>query len=185
MADGTIQLPAEGTGKKLDTEQLTVGANTVQRERFEISGAAAAEIARVLNTDPTGSEYAIIARLLETNSAQFTHATQATVAAGSSADLDGAQITSSKTGKLLGFDVAASVPFKVVLVTVLNGVESANKSVLFSGGDRNVMWRTPGRQFITVAQNAGAGLDAFRLKVTNLDTSQAADLYASLYWDES
>lgn len=39
------------TDKKLDTEQLTVGANTVERERVQIAGAAAAEIAPVSATD--------------------------------------------------------------------------------------------------------------------------------------
>jgi hypothetical protein len=51
MADSYIQMPADSTGKKVDTEQLTVGANTVERERVQITGTAAAEIAPVSATD--------------------------------------------------------------------------------------------------------------------------------------
>lgn len=52
MADSYIALDEPAvTDKKLDTEQLTVGANTVQRERMQIAGAAATEIAPVSATD--------------------------------------------------------------------------------------------------------------------------------------
>jgi hypothetical protein len=50
MSNGIISV-TEGSGKNLDTEQLTVGLNTVQRERVQISGAAATEIAPVSATD--------------------------------------------------------------------------------------------------------------------------------------
>ncbi len=52
MADGTIALDEPAvTDKLLDTESLTVGANTVQRERMRIAGAAAADLAPVSGTD--------------------------------------------------------------------------------------------------------------------------------------
>lgn len=48
MADGTIGIDEPSTiDKKLDTTQLTVGVNTVQRERVVIAGAAAADLAPV------------------------------------------------------------------------------------------------------------------------------------------
>lgn len=50
MADGTVAInePESGdTDKNIDTESLTVGANTVQRERIQVTGTAAAEIAPV------------------------------------------------------------------------------------------------------------------------------------------
>src|SRR6266567_860676 len=37
MTDQIVQLPLDGNGKKMDTSQLTVGANTVQRQRFNIA----------------------------------------------------------------------------------------------------------------------------------------------------
>jgi hypothetical protein len=42
VADGIIQVDPDSTGKKVDTEQLTVGANTVERQRGQIAGALAA-----------------------------------------------------------------------------------------------------------------------------------------------
>jgi hypothetical protein len=47
---------------KFDAEQVTVGANAVLRERVEVAGSGASEIARVLNTTPGGSEYALVTR---------------------------------------------------------------------------------------------------------------------------
>lgn len=44
MADDIIQLPADGTGKKVDNESLTVGANTVYRQRMRIAGLAATDL---------------------------------------------------------------------------------------------------------------------------------------------
>lgn len=51
MSDSFIQVPPDSTGKKLDTEQLTVGANTVERERMQIAGDSATDIAPVTATD--------------------------------------------------------------------------------------------------------------------------------------
>lgn len=52
------------TDKKLDTEELTVGANTVHRERVQIAGAAAAEISDVTNSTPGASDYGLVTRPL-------------------------------------------------------------------------------------------------------------------------
>lgn len=46
MADGTVKV-TEGTDKFLDMESLTVGANTVYRERVQISGTGATDLAPV------------------------------------------------------------------------------------------------------------------------------------------
>lgn len=52
------------TDKKLDTEELTVGANTVHRERVQIAGSAAAEISDVANSDPGSTDYGLVTRPL-------------------------------------------------------------------------------------------------------------------------
>ena len=46
MADSFVQV-TEGTGKKIDNEEVTVGANTVYRQRVQVTGAQAATIAQV------------------------------------------------------------------------------------------------------------------------------------------
>lgn len=50
MADAFTQVPPDSTGDKIDTEELTVGANTVNRQRVQIAGAAATDIAPVDST---------------------------------------------------------------------------------------------------------------------------------------
>lgn len=45
MADGFIRVPVDDFGKFVDTDQLVVGANTVQRQRVRISGAGATDLA--------------------------------------------------------------------------------------------------------------------------------------------
>ena len=87
------------------------------------------------------------------------------------------------TGKLLGMVVSSSVPFKATLQTVQNAV-ATNKVTGFSM-DRKWDWKTPARDFIQQAQDAGAGFDGFRATVLNLDTSEPADVYAAFFFDES
>lgn len=63
MTDTTIpvQNPAT-TDSNLDAEGLTVSSVAVKRERMQVTGAAAAEIARVINALPVGTEYALVTR---------------------------------------------------------------------------------------------------------------------------
>lgn len=63
MADGTIQIPPDSTGKKLDTESLTVGANTVQRQRVQIAGVSDVAIAAIASDEPATHEQALCVRL--------------------------------------------------------------------------------------------------------------------------
>ena len=60
MSDSFVQLPPDGSGKKLDSELLAGGNH---RERLQIAGALLAEIARVINTDPAGTDYGLLVRL--------------------------------------------------------------------------------------------------------------------------
>lgn len=183
MANGTIRLPEEGAGPRLDTESLSVGGQTVHRERMLLAGLNDVDLAQVVNTlADTVGKYGLVVRQAEPDSVQTNRATSSAVAAGSSDDLDSAQITSSKTGQLMQLVVAASVPFKVDLKTVADAVETTVLT-LFSAGNR-VEFVPATRRAFTQAQSAGAGFDGFRATVTNLDTSEAADLYATFIWDE-
>ena len=116
-----------------------------------------------------------------TVSPQLTYVTTATIAAGGQATHDSAQITSAKTGYLMGLVVSSSVMLKIELRTVLNGAASGNKIVWF---ERNLPWTTPGKAFISQAQDAGGGFDGFRVVITNMDTSEAADVYTTFLYDE-
>jgi hypothetical protein len=103
------------------------------------------------------------------------------LAAGGEVDLDAAQITSSLTGKLVQIVITSSIPFRAQLKTVTNGVESG---VLVTWIDRHVDCTFAHKKFLTVAHNAGAGIDTFRIAMKNLDTSEAADVYATFFYDE-
>lgn len=117
------------------------------------------------------------------SSPQRTHASSSSVSAGSSDDLDSAQVTSSTTGKLVAIIMGASVPLKGELKTVLNGVASSTLITFFTPALETRIFEIP-KNFITQAEDATAGLDGFRVTVTNLDTSQAADVYVTFLWDE-
>lgn len=63
MADGLVQVPPDSTGKKVDTSELTVGANTVERQRIVVADSTtAAALGGVTNTAPTGAAYGLNVR---------------------------------------------------------------------------------------------------------------------------
>lgn len=183
MANSFIQLPADGAGKKLDTEQLTVGANTVERQRDRIAGAGADDLAVVTDGDPSASDHGVVTREAGPLDPQTSHTTSVGVAAGGSADLDSANISPSKTGKLLEVTASASVPIKMTVKKVAEGVETVIATRF--GWLGVATYRPPHKSFVTVAHDAGAGFDGFRVTIENKDTNQAADVYADFAWDEA
>ncbi len=63
MTDSYVGVNEPGSvTKKLDTEQLTSGSDTVQRERMEIGGASLLEIAAVKNAEPASNAYGVAVR---------------------------------------------------------------------------------------------------------------------------
>lgn len=64
MVDGIVQLNVDGTGKKVDTSELIVGDNTVERQRINISDSVDINAhARVKeNNEVNGSEAGLIVR---------------------------------------------------------------------------------------------------------------------------
>lgn len=183
MSDSGIGVPLDGPGKIVDAEQTVTGYGTVQRERMEVTGAAAAEIARVLNSDPSPSDYALVVRTALAVSAKTSTASVATVGVGATGSVDSTQLSAATTGKLMRFEASGSVPFKVELQTVVNAV--ATTRIVRFGRGRDVIWETPDKDFVTQAYDAGVGFDGFRLLFTNLDTgSGSADFYGTFFWDE-
>lgn len=61
-----VQEPGSPTAK-IDGEELTVGGNTVFRERTEIAGANPLEVSRVVNSAPVGTEYGLVTRPIVAN----------------------------------------------------------------------------------------------------------------------
>ena len=109
--------------------------------------------------------------------------TSASLAAGSSVSLDGTQVASGLTGKLAGITVSASVPLKVEVRTALNA-SYTTRIVLFGRSMEPITWVTPHRDYISQIEDATAGFDGFNVNITNMDNTQAADVYATIFWDE-
>ncbi len=188
MADDFIRIPVDGIGKRVDTESLTVNALEVHRERDQIAGAGALEIAEVLNTDPTGTDYALAVRQTPPESFTVDYVTSSSLAAGASVDLDATTISAASTGKLMQVLVGSSIPCRWDIKTRDGAVEVV-KAVLFTsgitGGIPSDKYRPESKEGITLA---GAGVDEnFRVTVTNLGTVaviEAADVHATIEWDE-
>jgi hypothetical protein len=184
MADEYVQLPADGAGKKLDTESLAVGANTVHRERDQIAGKGATEIAEVKATDPASTLHGLVVRPIEFIGPISDPLSSPNLAAGAAATLDAAAITASKTGKLVAVHVGSSVACKWVIST-RDGAVLATVGTCFTGGlpgHPNYLWQQPNKEFDKLAYVNGD--ENFRIVVTNLDDSNSADVYATVYWDE-
>lgn len=66
MADGAIKLPGGAAGgPTLDTSELTVGANVVERERMIIADDSdAAGVAKVQKTNPSPNDYGVSTRAI-------------------------------------------------------------------------------------------------------------------------
>ena len=84
--------------------------------------------------------------------------------------------SSSASGKkLLALECWSSVATKLNTFTVNNGTESTNP-VSVGGSPASVAywWKTPDPEFIVLGSSAGT--DAFRVRATNLDSANAADI---------
>lgn len=100
--------------------------------------------------------------------------------AGSNVDLDFADVTTGKIGRLLGLDVGSSVPCRWD-IQVVDGAR-VTRTTMYTEPGRSTPWRVPfGGRFIEVTGGAGKH---FGVSVTNLDVNQAADVRAIGFWDE-
>lgn len=61
MADSLIQLPSDGSGKKLGTKTWTQGADTVHGQDIVLVDSSG-NVISVLNSAPAGTEYALVTR---------------------------------------------------------------------------------------------------------------------------
>ncbi len=175
MADNTQLNAAEAPlGDTISTDDIGGGVK-VQRVKVQegVDGAASDVHA--------GNPLPIIPGM---SSPQTSFDFSSALADGANTDLDSTQINSGLTGKLVAVLMTASVPLKGELKTVLNGVESSVILTMFSIAGGNSMLPMPNKDFVTQAQDAGAGFDGFRLTVTNLDNENAADVYATFFYDE-
>ena len=110
--------------------------------------------------------------------------TAATVAAAANVDLDSTQISVGLTGQLVGLIITSSVPVKATLKTVTNAADGPDLAVFFVQAGDTKIFKMPAKRFFTVAHDAGAGFDGFRVNILNVDNTQAADVYVTFLYDE-
>ena len=179
MADGT-QLNTNDTGGDIiATDEITDGgvADSQKTQRMKVGVGDDNNYQDVHDGRPLPVQEGM-------TTPTVTHDSGLAIAAGSSADLDSAQISSGLTGKLAAVMMSSSVPLKGELKTVLNGSESAVLLTMFSKAGQNGMVTLPNKEFITQAEDVTVGFDGFRLTVTNLDNENPADLYGTFFFDE-
>ena len=117
-------------------------------------------------------------------SPQVVDATSVTLAAGSSVDLDSTQIGGGLTGKLAALSFGSTVAIRAELKTVLNAAETT-VAVFFALAGQSTWIEMPSKDYVTQAQNGGAGFDGFRLTITGMDANDAgADVYGTFIYDE-
>lgn len=114
-------------------------------------------------------------------SPQRTSTTSVALGAGGSVDLDSDQITAGTTGKLRQVTITATVPLKAVIKARDGGAETVFDTVFTSETELTFPWIAPHEDW---AQQAGGANRNFRATITNQDTIDAADVYATFYWDE-
>jgi len=106
-------------------------------------------------------------------------ATTSSLAAGSTADLDSAEI--SEAEYLWRVDITGSVPFKALIRMRENGSDNALHVVVFGKAGELVQWSPPHANFFTHAGSSG-GEDLFQVEITNMDASEAADFYCTFFY---
>lgn len=152
---------------------------------FDVTPAspAAADYLPVRLTD--GSGFYSSAASVGVTAAKLDTINSGDLAPAASATTNGTQIASGKTGKLMGATFSSSVPGKYELKTVLNGVATL-REVFFLQAGETFHYTPPTKDFITVAESATAGADAFAVTYTNMEPvgGNTASLYSSLSYDE-
>lgn len=64
MDNGTIRIPPDSTGKMLDTGSASVDGNTVLRQRVQLAGTGALDVATITNTTPDDDAPALVVRIV-------------------------------------------------------------------------------------------------------------------------
>ncbi len=105
--------------------------------------------------------------------------TSVAVAVATPTDIDGADDDSRK---LAWIDIWSSVAWKGEVFTVDNAVESSRKGMTGGPAHTAVQYIPVHEDFIQVG--ATAGVDSFRLKVTNLDDNLAADFHVVFHYND-
>jgi len=109
--------------------------------------------------------------------------TSSSVAAGATDNHDSVEFGGADV-KLMKVVMGASVALKGEIQIVEDGVVDETVGVIFSPAGGTAEWVTPHGDYISKSFPANAGFDGFRLARTNLDASEAADVYSEFFFDQ-
>lgn len=115
-------------------------------------------------------------------SPELKYDTSASVAAGASDNHDAGEVGGSSV-KLEKVVMGASVALKGEIQHVTDGA-GTTLAVVFSPAGGTAEWTPPHPDYADITFTANAGYDGFRLVRTNLDASEAADVYSTMFYDE-
>ena len=108
--------------------------------------------------------------------------TSSAIAAGSTDNHDSSDLGGT-TKKLQQVHAGSSVAMKCEVQTVSNGTPTTI-GVFFTPSGGSYTWKPPHRNYHSVAFSANAGFDGFRVARTNLDGSEAADVYSNIFYED-
>ncbi len=179
VSTGTVAVSQSGTWNITNisgTVSLPTGAATVAKQpALGTAGTASSDVITVQGI-ASMTPLSVSGSFTDspTNPASSTQ-TSAAVAAGSSGTLATGDI---KSKYLWGIDISCSVSYKAVVGTVANG-STTSVTVLFGRAGETLQWKPANRKFFQSGNTAGT--DGFSCVITNQDTSDAADVYATFY----
>lgn len=156
-----VRVPPDGLGKRLAAVQLPDGT-------YAEAVVVVDEFGNLIRLAPASPQHAQLKA--------------GDVVAGLAVDKDTPSIAVGTSGKLGGVTIAATVPVKAEIKTVSGGVETLHDVVFTNEAVLSYTWEPPHDTYITLAGGAG---NKFRVTLTNLDTRDTADLYATIYYDEA
>ena len=108
--------------------------------------------------------------------------TSTALAAGSSANLQTVDLGSSGTLKLAKVRVGSSVACKWIIQAVDNAV-ATELTTVFTQAGTSEEFQPRHRNYWSHTFSANAGFDGFQVNATNLDASEAADVYATMEYE--
>lgn len=87
------------------------------------------------------------------------------------------------TFRLAGVDASMSVAFRAEIRSVDNDV-ATTIATCFKPAGETLQWRPPHKDYAAVTWAGSAGFDGFEVLVTNMDTSESADAYVTMYYED-
>lgn len=147
---------------------LLYGSNGSEWERLTTDGSGALDVNVVAGGGESVPDTPVLVADTETNTA-----------AGAIFNVDTATLD-GLTRTIRGFTASASVPIKASLVQVDNNIETIHVT-LFARAGEAIIYRAPHRDYHQITFGSTGGFDGFRIAITNLDNTQAADTHGTLF----